>query len=339
MQNPITLNHGVQLSMSSKKDLVGGVVFVVAIGMLDNLVFIEKTVDTNNMIWLEPNSFVMGSDQGLPDESPAHELRLSGFWMDRFEVTNEEYKQFTEATGYKTFSEKVGDSLVFSSPEQNHAMRMGPLDWWKLEQAADWKSPQGQGSSIEGKLDHPVVHVNYDDAAAYCQWKDKELPTEAQFEYAARGGKTGKIYSWGNQPLQETGKVSNTWQGNFPLENDAADGYLTTAPVGSFPANDFGFHDLSGNVWEWVQDWYHPQYYAMSPSRNPSGVAEADSIDPNEPSIAKRSIRGGSFLCAENYCSGFRVSARMPADPITATNHTGFRCVVNQTGLARFVGN
>ncbi len=324
--------------MSSNKDLAGGVVFIVLVGLLDNLVFIEKTSDTSGMIWLEPNSFVMGSDQGLPDETPAHELSLSGFWMDKFEVTNGEFKQFTDATGYQTFSEQVGDSLVFSSPQENHAMRMGPQDWWQLAKAADWKHPEGDASTIDDKLDHPVVHVNYADADAYCQWQDKELPTEAQFEYAARGGKNGTVYSWGNQPLQATGKVSNTWQGDFPVNNDAVDGYLTTAPVGSFPANDFGFYDLSGNVWEWVQDWYHPQYYAMSPTRNPLGVAKEDSIDPNEPTIAKRSIRGGSFLCADNYCSGFRVSARMPADPGTATNHTGFRCVVNQPGLSRFIG-
>jgi formylglycine-generating enzyme len=325
--------------MSSRKDLAGGAIFIVAIGLLDNFIFIEKTIDTADMIWLGPSSFIMGSDQGLPDESPAHELSLSGFWMDKFEVTNEEYGQFIDATGYQTYSEKIGDSLVFSTPQENHAMRLGPLDWWKLASDADWESPQGGSSSIEDKLDHPVVQVNYDDAAAYCAWKEKDLPTEAQFEYAARGGKAGNMYSWGNEPLQESGKVSNTWQGDFPMENSAIDGYQTTAPVGSFPANDFGFHDLSGNVWEWVQDWYHPQFYAMSPSRNPAGVAKEDSVDPNEPAVAKRSIRGGSFLCADNYCSGFRVSARMPADPNTATNHTGFRCVVNQSGLARFVGN
>ena len=324
--------------MSSNKDLAGGVVFIVVVGLLDNFVFIEKALDTSNMIWLEQSSFIMGSDEGLPDEAPAHALNLSGFWMDKFEVTNREFKEFTDATGYTTFSEEIGDSLVFSSPQENHAMRMGPLDWWGLVDNADWRKPQGSLSSIEDKLEHPVVQVNYDDANAFCQWKNKELPTEAQFEYAARGGKSGTKYSWGNQPLQETGKVSNTWQGNFPVDNEVTDGYLTTAPVGSFPANDFGFYDLSGNVWEWVQDWYHPQYYAMSPSRNPAGVSQEDSIDPNEPSVAKRSIRGGSFLCADNYCSGFRVSARMPANPSTATNHTGFRCVVNQSKLARFIG-
>jgi formylglycine-generating enzyme required for sulfatase activity len=335
---PFTLKHGTQTFMSSRKDLIGGAAFIVAVGLLDNFVFIERTVDHTNMIWLEPNSFVMGSEQGLADESPAHTLNLSGFWMDKFEVTNGEFEEFTEATGYTTYSEQVGDSLVFSSPQENHAMRTGPLDWWGLVEHADWQTPEGDSSSIEDKLDHPVVQVNYDDANAYCQWQDKELPSEAQFEYAARGGKTGTIYSWGDEPLHVSGKVSNTWQGNFPLENDAVDGYLTTAPVGSFPANDFGFYDLTGNVWEWVQDWYHPQYYAMSPSRNPAGVAKADSMDPNEPETAKRSVRGGSFLCADNYCSGFRLSARMPADPSTATNHTGFRCVVNQTGLSRFVG-
>ncbi len=324
--------------MSSNKDLFGGALFVVAVGLLDNFVVVETSLDTEDMIWLAPSTFVMGSNQGLPDESPAHELSLSGFWMDKFEVTNRQFQEFTEATGYITSAEKVGDSLVFDSPAENHAMRMGPLDWWSLVENATWQSHSEEGSSAANKLDHPVVHVSYDDANAYCHWRDKELPTEAQFEYAARGGNSGNIYSWGNQPLHESGKVANVWQGEFPTTNQGNDGYLNTAPVGSFPANDFGFYDLSGNVWEWVQDWYHPQFYAMSPTRNPKGVSETDSLDPNEPAVPKRSVRGGSFLCADNYCSGFRVSARMPAEPSSSTNHTGFRCVVNQSALSQFIG-
>lgn len=323
--------------MKDHKELAACLLFLSVVLIVDTQFVIEEKVDTSNMIWLASADFVMGSDQGMPDEAPAHPLKLSGFWMDKYEVNNRNYRKFVEATGYKTYSEKVGDSLVFESPEQNHAMRMGPLDWWKLVKAADWRKPQGDQSSIAGKDEHPVVHVNYEDALAYCNWLGKELPTEAQFEYAARGGVEGNLYSWGNQPLHQSGNVSNTWQGNFPVQNDDADGYAATAPVGSFPANKFGFYDISGNVWEWVKDWYHPQYYSFSADYNPEGVTKAESIDPNEPAIPKRSIRGGSFLCADNYCRGFRVSARMPADPVTATNHTGFRCVKNQPRLSAFV--
>lgn len=319
--------------MSKPKDLAGGLLFVVGIALIDNFLIVENTVDTSSMIWLDSADFVMGSDQGMPDEAPARELKLSGFWMDKYEVTNSDYQKFVDATGYSTYSEEIGDSLVFESPQQNKNKPMGPLDWWKLVKTAQWRKPQGSDSTIDEKADHPVVHVNYDDALAYCEWLEKELPTEAQFEYAARGGKEGNIYSWGNQPLHLTEAVSNTWQGSFPSKNDQVDGFATTAPVGSFPANDFGFHDITGNVWEWVEDWYHPQYYSFGPDKNPSGVKMADSIDPNDPSIPKRSIRGGSFLCADNYCSGFRVSARMPADPTSATNHTGFRCVSKAQGL------
>lgn len=320
--------------MNQAKSLAGGVLFIAAIALVDNFIIIETKVNTSEMIWLESASFVMGSDRGMPDEAPAKELSLSGFWMDKYEVTNSDYQKFVDATGYETFSEKMGDSLVFESPEQNHSMAMGVLDWWELVEAAYWKKPEGPESSIDQKADHPVVHVNFEDALEYCNWLGKQLPTEAQFEYAARGGQEGTIYSWGNKPLQESAPVSNTWQGEFPIQNKQLDGFATTSPVGSFPANDFGFYDISGNVWEWVEDWYHPQYYSFGPDKNPKGVAKSDSVDPNEPNIPKRSIRGGSFLCADNYCSGFRVSARMPADPSTATNHTGFRCVSNPSGIA-----
>lgn len=311
---------------------------IAAVLLLDNFVIIEKDIDTSAMIWLESDTFTMGSENGLPDEAPAKKLQLTGFWMDKYEVSNRDYQKFVSDTGYTTFSETMGDSLVFESPSQNHEMRMGALDWWNLVKTASWQKPQGPDSTIHDKEDHPVVHVNHQDATEYCKWLGKELPTEAQFEYAARGGQEGALYSWGNKSLQETAPVSNTWQGDFPTDNKQLDGYSTTSPVGSFPPNNFGFYDISGNVWEWVDDWYHPQFYSFGPSKDPKGVAKKDSLDPNEPNIAKRSIRGGSFLCADNYCSGFRVSARMPADPNTATNHTGFRCVSNAKTFARFFG-
>ena len=200
---------------------------------------------------------------------------------------------------------------------------------------ADWQHPEGAKDSIERKESHPVVHVTYDDASAYCNWLDKDLPTEAQFEYAARGGLEGEIYSWGSQPRHRHETMTNHWQGTFPYHNENSDGYANTAPVGSFPPNDYGLYDITGNVWEWVSDWYHPNYYSNSPLTNPVGVPRSESLDPNEPTLPKRSIRGGSFLCSENYCSGFRVSARMPAEPSSSTNHTGFRCVANQTGFFR----
>ena len=315
--------------MTSAKQALIGTAVVVAIAAVDNYIVIESEPSFENMTWLEPGTFLMGSDKGMPDESPTHEVSLSGFWIDKFEVSNADYAQFIAATDYITDSEKAGDSMVFEFPGEQPILNFNPLDWWDLVMHADWRHPQGLTDSIEDKSDHPVVQVSFADALAYCDWLDKQLPTEAQFEFAARGGREGEIYSWGNQPLHRTEAVSNTWQGNSSAEQQRQDGYQTTSPVGSFPPNDYGLHDITGNVWEWVSDWYHPEYYSMSSSADPTGVAEEQSIDPADPAIAKRSIRGGSFLCRDDYCSGFRVSARMPAKPSASANHTGFRCVKN----------
>ena len=316
--------------MNKWRQTAGGAVFILTVLVVDRFVLVEPVVIPDAMVWLDGGSFTMGSDRGMPDERPAHRVELSGFWIDRYEVTNAGFAEFVDATGYSTYSEEVEDSLVFESPAQNQTLRHGPLDWWKLVTQADWRQPQGDGDSIAGKEDHPVVHVAYQDAAAYCDWAGKELPTEAQFEFAARGGREGEIYTWGDAPLHRTQALSNTWQGEFPFQDEGSDGYADTAPAGSFPANDYGLHDITGNVWEWVSDWYHPDYYRMSPTKNPRGVAKEESLDPNEPGLSKRGIRGGSFLCSDNYCQGFRVSARMPAEPLTSTNHTGFRCVINR---------
>ncbi len=322
--------------MSSTTQLTTGSIFVLGIFIIDNFLLIESVDSPENMVWIESGSFLMGSDRGMPDEFPSHEVTLDGFFIDKFEVTNADYREFAAATGHLTFSEKVKDSMVFAAPQQSHARRLGPLDWWQLVQHADWQHPQGPDDNIEGRADHPVVQVSYEDALAYCNWLDKDLPTEAQYEYAARGGKQGEIYSWGSEPRHQSEAIINNWQGDFPHQNHQSDGFAGTAPVGSFAANDFGLHDITGNVWEWVSDWYHPAYYAMSPLKNPQGVTETSSIDPAEPGLAKRSIRGGSFLCSDNYCMGFRVSARMPAAPDSSSNHTGFRCVKNRTLLERF---
>lgn len=313
--------------MPNTSHLSIGALLIISIALLDKFIFIEARYGPENMVWIKSGTYQMGSDTGMPDESPQHAISLSGFWIDKFEVTNGDYRQFIAQSDYVTFSERVQDSLVFKSPPQNSDSRVGPLDWWDLIKHADWRHPQGPEDNIDGKSDHPVVHVAYADALAYCNWLGKDLPTEAQFEFAARGGRDGEIYSWGNVALHRSKAVSNNWQGTFPHENTVADGYATTAPVGSFPANDFGLYDITGNVWEWVSDWYHPRYYSMSPTNNPVGVTEDQSIDPAEPGTPKRSIRGGSFLCSDDYCSGFRVSARMPAEPKSSTNHTGFRCV------------
>ncbi len=321
--------------MNDWKQLAGGLGFIGGILLIDTLILVDPVETPEGMIWLGGGAFLMGSDRGLPDERPAHEVRLNGFWIDQYEVTNGDFALFVAETDYKTYSEQVSDSLVFESPGQNPSQPVRPMSWWKLVANANWKQPEGDHDSIDGKVNHPVVQVTYEDAQVYCNWLGKELPTEAQFEYAARGGLDGEIYSWGSQPRHKHEALINHWQGTFPFHNENSDGYANTAPVGSFPPNDFGLYDITGNVWEWVSDWYHPNYYANSPLRNPKGVPQSESLDPNEPNLPKRSIRGGSFLCSENYCSGFRVSARMPAEPTSSTNHTGFRCVANRASIFR----
>lgn len=323
-------------SETRKKLLISVMILLLACLVIAGfLVSNRPSAAPEDMVWIEGGAFQMGSDRGMPDEFPSHTVELDGFWIDQYEVTNADFQEFVTATGYVTYSEQVKDSLVFESPQQNSLSGLGPLDWWQLVEQADWRHPQGPEDTIENKLDHPVVHVTYDDALTYCNWAGKTLPTEAQFEYAARGGREGAIYTWGNQPRHLTEPMVNNWQGTFPIENRVDDGYATTAPVGSFEPNDFALFDITGNVWEWVSDWYHPRYYEMSPLKNPQGVEEEQSIDPAEPGLAKRSIRGGSFLCSDNYCLGIRVSARMPAHPDSSTNHTGFRCVANPSWVER----
>lgn len=310
------------------------VITVASLAIADGLVWVEERGTPEHMVWIEPGNFVMGSDEGFPDESPAREVSLSGFWIDQYEVSNRDFQRFVEKTGYITTAERFGDSLVFQSPAEStvdttssNALSMSPASWWQLVADADWEHPAGDADSISEKMDHPVVQVSYVDALNYCLSQHKQLPTEAQFEAAARGGLEGNQYSWEQQSAQHSHAQLNHWQGDFPIHNDVLDGYATTAPVGSFDPNPYGLYDISGNVWEWVSDWYHPQAYAMTGKHNPEGVSEKESFDPAEPGLAKRGIRGGSFLCSDNYCRGFRVSARMPADPESATNHTGFRCV------------
>lgn len=314
------------------------------------------------MVWIPGGTFTMGGQDDLhkPDEHPVHEVALDGFYMDATEVTNAEYARFVEATGYVTYAERshtreeyagqVPDiSMIkeedlqpgsicfnpnFDASEIDLNDPLWPYHVWKLVHGADWRHPHGPDSSIEGLDDHPVVHVNYEDVIAYCDWAGKRLPTEAEWEYAARGGLEGKSYPWGDERQPDGEWVFNMWQGVFPVERKVEDGYKHSSPVKSFPPNGYGLYDMSGNVWEWTGDYYRPDYYKYSRRRNPPGPV--NSYDPLEPQYVKRVQRGGSYMCNENYCTGYRVSSRMKGDEISGTFHCGFRCVIGHDELEKY---
>jgi formylglycine-generating enzyme len=314
-----------------------------------------KQSNREDMVFISGSSFVMGGDSlwGRPDEFPRHAVKVSSYFMDKHEVTNAQFRAFVEATGYITTAERkpvweelkkqlppgtskpadsvlVAASLVFSPPNQPVSLTNSAA-WWKWVPGADWRHPQGRKSSIEGKDNYPVVQVSWDDAKAYADWSGKRLPTEAEWEYAARGGKPNSIYPWGNEPIEQGKVKANSWQGHFPNENTEKDKYYRTASVMSFQPNGFGLYDMAGNVWEWCSDWYKSDYYSTCAKQkivtDPQGPP--DSFDPDEPLALKRVVRGGSFLCTDQYCSGFRVAARMKTSWDTSLEHTGFRCVVN----------
>ena len=312
----------------------------------------SEDTSTKGMVLIEGGSFDMGgdNDQASPDEYPKHTVRVNRFWMDATEVTNADFKKFVKETGYITTAERVPDwdelkkslppgtekpaanllvaaSLVFKQTS-------GPVDlhdynqWWGWVPGASWKHPQGPGSNIDGKDNFPVVQVSWDDAIAYCKWAGKRLPTEAEWEFAARGGMQNTIYPWGNEPINSGAAKANSWEGKFPYNNIKKDGFILTAPVGSFQPNAFHLYDMAGNVWEWCSDFYDAGYYKTFPSGiadNPKGPAK--SYDPDDPYTPKRVLRGGSFLCNDSYCSGYRVARRMKSSPDTGLEHTGFRCV------------
>lgn len=311
----------------------------------------------NGMVWIPGGVAIMGSDTGPPDETPPHPIAIDGFWMDATEVTNQQFKDFVDATDYVTLPEQKpelrsiqkGSGLEdiaileeFNQPGSICSLQLnsrddidpakGAYSWWQYLPGADWKHPEGPDSNIDNRMDHPVVHVSWLDAQAYCKWAGKQLPTEAQWEYAARSAKDGNFYPWGNDRNPNGEWKQNIWQGTFPIEDTAEDGFKTTAPVATFPANDFGLHDMSGNVWEWCKDYYQPDYYSDSPLKNPPGPDS--SFDPQEPGITKRVQRGGSFMCSDQYCIGYRVSARMKGEEDTGAFHTGFRCVVMPKWIA-----
>jgi formylglycine-generating enzyme required for sulfatase activity len=307
------------------------------------------------MVWIPGGEFSMGCDdprgkpfggkEPMPDARPVHRVHIDGFWIDSTEVTNDQFAVFVVATGYVTVAEMppraedfpgappenlVAGSIVFSPPDgpvslDNH------YQWWAYIPGANWRHPTGPDSSIEGLGTHPVVQIAHDDAVAYAAWAGKRLPTEAEWEFAARCGLTGALYPWGDEFRPEGREMANTWQGPFPNPNTAEDGFVFAAPVATFPANGYGLYDMSGNVWEWCADWYRPDTYTRDarrpgqPLRNPQGPDT--SHDPQEPGQAKRVLRGGSFLCTEQYCSRYIVGTRGKGEISSGANHIGFRCV------------
>jgi formylglycine-generating enzyme required for sulfatase activity len=299
------------------------------------------------MAWIPGGAFQMGSNRFYKEEAPVHEVFVDGFWMDKCAVTNDQFARFVEASGWVTSAETppkaedypgakpellVPASVVFRKPSERVDLS-NPYNWWTYVPGADWRHPRGPESSIEGLENHPVVHVAYGDALAYSKWAGRELPTEAEWEFAARGGLDGATYVWGDEFAPGGRMMANTWQGEFPGENLAQDGFEWTAPVGSFPANGYGLFDMAGNVWEWTRDWFeaHSQISrSCCASVNPRGGDKDRSYDPRTPNvrIPRRVMKGGSFLCAPNYCLRYRPAARMAQPVDTSTCHLGIRCVV-----------
>ena len=305
------------------------------------------------MKYIPGGTFVMGGrgEQALPREFPHHPVQVDAFYMDSTEVTNRQFAVFVKETGYQTIAERPIDwkviskqlppgtpkphdsilrpgSMVFN-PEENRATYDHHFQWWTWNIGANWRQPNGPGTSIEDKDNHPVVHIALADAQAYAEWAGKRLPTEAEWEWAARGGLRNSIYPWGNTDVNRKPYQCNFWQGSFPSENNGEDGFLNTAPVGEFAPNDYKLYDMAGNVWEITSDWYDPAYFARlpqdTPSINPAGPDRSN--NPNAPYGTFTVIKGGSFLCNDSYCSSYRISARMPLEEDAAMNHVGFRCV------------
>ena len=318
----------------------------------DSSIAQSDSVSHNGMIWIAGTTYGMGAtdNEGRPDEYPQHKVSVAGFWIDATEVTNAQFSKFVDATGYVTTAEKKPDweemkkqlppgtpkpsedvlvaaSLVFAPPA--HPV---PLDdasqWWSWKKGANWRHPQGEGSDLKGKDNYPVVHISWFDAEAYAGWAGKRLPTEAEWEYAARGGVQDAIYPWGNEDIEKGKPKANTWQGSFPDKNTGWDRFQALAPVKSFASNQYGLYDMAGNVWEWCSDWYDANWYAAQKNTNainPAGPGQSN--DPMEPTVPKKVVRGGSFMCNASYCKGYRVTARMKTSPDTGLEHTGFRCV------------
>lgn len=313
------------------------------------------------MVWIPGGTFMQGAVEkdkmAMAHEKPAHKVMVDGFFMDETEVTNAQFKEFVDATGYVTVAEREIDweelkkqvppgtpkpadsllqpgSLVFKKPGKKVPNLYDFSQWWEWKIGANWKHPQGPESSIEGKENYPVVHVAYEDAVAYCKWAGRRLPTEAEWEYAARAGREDQIYFWGDE-TSKLPEMANTWNGEFPNTNDLSDNFEGAAPVRSFPPNDFGLYDMAGNVWEFTSDWYDINYYKdalkTGLQKNPKGAKKA--YNPHSPGVPEKVIKGGSFLCHESYCASFRISARMATSTDSSHEHLGFRTVVTKKML------
>jgi formylglycine-generating enzyme required for sulfatase activity len=308
----------------------------------------------DGMVPIPGGTFTMGSTEFYPEEAPLREATVDGFWMDETPVTVAEFAAFVEETGYTTVAERDPDpadypgadpddlvpgSAVFTSPDEPVSLRE-PSGWWEYVAGANWRQPRGPEGSVDAlddRPDHPVVHVAYEDAAAYADWAGKRLPTEAEWERAARGGLERKRFVWGDDHVPDGELMANTWQGQFPYENTCLDGYERTSPVGAFPANEFGLYDVAGNVWDWTRDWFTDDPGTETPScctpTNPRGATREESVDPHDPAGTPRKVlKGGSHLCAPNYCFRYRPAARYPEPVDTSTSHVGFRCVVPADG-------
>jgi sulfatase modifying factor 1 len=296
----------------------------------------HRPLPTQDMVWIAGGDFLMGSDQFYREERPVHRETVGGFWIDRYLVTNSAFAGFVDATGYVTLAERQPDPALY--PDADPSLLVpgssvfckppGPVPlgdyrrWWEYVPSANWRHPEGPDSDISDRMDHPVVHVAYDDARAYAAWAGKALPTEAEWEFAARGGLDGAPYAWGDEPMPDGRIMANTWQGRFPWENLAEDGYERTSPAAAFPANGYGLFDMIGNVWEWTD----------SPAMPHAAAKHACcSAGESDPRTTRRIVKGGSHLCAPNYCLRYRPAARQ-AEPIdTSTSHIGFRCVLRAT--------
>ncbi len=304
------------------------------------------------MVWIPGGEFTMGSDdpQAYPHEKPAHRVMVDGFWISETEVTNRQFKKFVDETGYVTVAERkptweelsknlppeapqIPDSLLSAgslvfTPPAGPVLLNDYSQWWSFVEGANWRHPEGPNSDLEGRWDHPVVHVAYDDALAYCRWEGSRLPTEAEWEFASRGGLQRKRFSWGDELSIEGKWMANTYQGSFPVADTREDGFVATSPVRTFPANGYGLYDMIGNVWEWTSDLYDVDYFKTIGEKitvNPTGPDQ--SFDPNEPYATKRVTKGGSFLCASNYCSNYRPAARQGTTIDSGSSHLGFRTI------------
>jgi formylglycine-generating enzyme required for sulfatase activity len=316
--------------------------------MLDQRNLVRATAaPRDNMVWIPGGEFLMGSDNHYPEEAPAHRVRVDGFWLDRYPVTNRDFARFVDATGYLTLAERPANpedypgalpemlapsSTMFKKPSS--PVDMGNhLNWWVYVRGANWRNPRGPASTITKLAEHPVVHVAYEDVDAYCRWIGKQLPTEAEWEFAACGGLEGAEYVWGDEFTPGGKHMANTWQGDFPYRNTLDDGFEYTSPIGAFPANGYGLYDMAGNVWEWTTDWYRSHGKITSScctADNPRGGTLEESFDPGQPliKVARKVTKGGSHLCAPNYCRRYRPAARMSQPVDTSISHLGFRCIV-----------